>query len=359
MTAYRAASTPAPPGTRAGDPTPVAVELPPGRARMAATGALSVGAALATVAAVTLLWMRSGPGDPVPPGVQVAVAAVGIVAGIPHGAVDHVVAVRLAPGPPRGAVVTMATVLACYVAVAGLAATALLVAPTVSTAVFLLVAAAHFAWGEVTFAAGRRGRPLAHRDSVVAATVLGLVLVGLPLSSEQGRAALAVLAPGLVDALDRVLDALPGGPVTLPPAGVTVPVVVLLVVVAAVVMLAVGAWRGGRRREAAEVGVLLALFLAAPPLVAFGVYFGAWHALRHTRRLVDLLAPGGARRAQARAFVRAAALPTLGALGVLAALWTMRSHSDVVATGVSLLLALTFPHVVVVAALDRRRAGHP
>ncbi len=105
--------------------------------------------------------------------------------------------------------------------------------------------------------------------------------------------------------------------------------------------------------------MLLALFLAAPPLVAFGVYFGAWHALRHTRRLVDFLAPGGERRAQALAFVRAAALPTLGALGVLAALWTMRSHAGIVATGVSLLLALTFPHVVVVAALDRRWAGRP
>jgi hypothetical protein len=36
-------------------------------------------------------------------------------------------------------------------------------------------------------------------------------------------------------------------------------------------------------------------------------------------------------------------------------LWTLRAHQDVVVTGVALLLALTFPHVVVVAALDLRR----
>jgi beta-carotene 15,15'-dioxygenase len=74
---------------------------------------------------------------------------------------------------------------------------------------------------------------------------------------------------------------------------------------------------------------------------------------------VDLLAPGAARAGQAAAFVRAAALPTAGALGVLVVLWTLRAQQDVVVTGVALLLALTFPHVVVVGALDLRRHRRP
>jgi Brp/Blh family beta-carotene 15,15'-monooxygenase len=364
MTGRRAAAVLAPPGRRA-DPQDPTAAAPEGRHAMPVTSACSVGLAVATVAAVAgvvVVRAASGAGTTsvptsVPTAAGVAVAVVGILLGIPHGAVDHVVAVRLARPAAHGPGATMAVVLASYLLVAAVAAGALLAVPDVSVAVFLVVAAAHFAWGEITFAAERRGRRLTGPGgAVLAATALGLVLVGLPLATVQGRAALAPLAPGLAAALDGRIALLPGPAVTIPPGGATLPAVLLAVITAAGLALAAAAGRRRLHREAAEVLTLLVLFLATPPLIAFGVYFGAWHALRHTRRLVDLLAPGDDRRIQALAFARAAAAPTAGATGVLILLWTLRADADVVVTGVSLLLALTFPHVLVVAALDRGRA---
>jgi Brp/Blh family beta-carotene 15,15'-monooxygenase len=357
VTGRRSAPASAPAGVR------VVAPATPHRSSATVTTVCSVGAALVAVTGTTLLAATSEPaagGPAVPLGVQAAIAAVGIVAGIPHGAADHVVAVRLGPGPPRGPAATMALVLAGYLVVAGLAAAALLVAPGPSVAVFLLVAAAHFAWGEIAFATERGGRqPLRPAGATAVAAVLGLVVVGLPLASDEGRAALAPLAGGLAAGLGTALAALPGGSVAVSPAGPTVPLAVLVVVGGAALSVASLALRQGLHREAVEVATLLALFLATPPLVAFGVYFGAWHALRHTRRLAELLAPGAGRRGRAVAFLRAAALPSVGALAVLAVLWTLRAHQDVVVTGVALLLALTFPHVVVVAALDLRRNRRP
>lgn len=73
-----------------------------------------------------------------------AIAAVGIVIGIPHGAVDHLI-----PGLAsrnRSTFAHLGVVIGCYVLVAAVATTALLLAPDVSFAVFLLVSAAHFGW---------------------------------------------------------------------------------------------------------------------------------------------------------------------------------------------------------------------
>lgn len=361
MTGRRAATVSAPPGRRA-DPQDPTAAAPEGRQAMPATSAWSVGLAVATVAAVAgVVVVRAASGADtasVPAAAGIAVAVVGILLGIPHGAVDHVVAVRLARPAAHGPGATLAVVLASYLLVAAVAAGALLAVPDVGVAVFLVVAAAHFAWGEVAFAAERR-RLTGPGGAVLAATALGLVLVGLPLATVQGRDALAPLAPGLAAVLDGRIALLPGPDVTIPPGGATVPAVLLAVITAAGLALAAAAGRRRLHREAAEVLTLLVLFLATPPLIAFGVYFGAWHALRHTRRLVDLLAPGGDRRTQALAFARAAAAPTAGATCVLILLWTLRADADVVVTGIALLFALTFPHVLVVAALDRSRAARP
>lgn len=277
------------------------------------------------------------------PGLSTAaplIAAVGIVIGIPHGAVDHLV-----PGwaslrwstPGR-----MVIVLAVYVAVAVAATVSLLLAPDLSFAVFLVVSAVHFGWAETTFAAERRNdraRPLRH--GWWEGVAHGCVVVVLPLWSAAGGAVLHPLVPGLVRQVDRI------------PVSSAVLGVALVSAITVTGMLV-------RRRgiEAVELVTLLLLFLLAPPLAAFGVYFGLWHATRHTRRLMDQLAPDRPVFAQFGAFARSAAVPTAAALSVLGLLWWSRADSTVVVTGVTVLLALTFPHVVVVAVLDRhRRSG--
>jgi Brp/Blh family beta-carotene 15,15'-monooxygenase len=110
------------------------------------------------------------------------------------------------------------------------------------------------------------------------------------------------------------------------------------------------------------VGVLGAV---APPLVAFAVWFGGWHALRHCARLLTvdppsaaLIALGHPRRAVG-GLARAARWPSLAAVVVLAALVvasaTAADPAAAVGTTLVVLLALTVPHMLVVLGIDRIR----
>ncbi|MBJ7339478.1 beta-carotene 15,15'-dioxygenase, Brp/Blh family [Mycolicibacterium sp.] len=271
-----------------------------------------------------------------------AVAAVGIVVGIPHGAMDHLV-----PGLTSRrwqSTGHLACVVGGYVVIAAVAALALLRMPDLSFLLFLLASALHFGWAEATYAADRSGAPMPRwRDGWSATIAHGSVVVVLPLWSAEGQAAMRPLVPTLVDAVASIPDEWATG--------------------------AVLAWCGvavvrfvARRRvlAAVELIAVLTLFLIVPVFAAFGVYFGLWHAVRHTSRLMDALAPAESIHRQLGAFARAAALPTIGALVVLGFLFALRSDTGVVMTGVSVLLALTFPHIIVVALLDHyRRIGKP
>lgn len=124
---------------------------------------------------------------------------------------------------------------------------------------------------------------------------------------------------------------------------------------------AVLALRAGRPGIAAEVLLVAAVLAVAPPAAAFGAYFGGWHALRHTARLLALTPAGPGRAAPAQVlarFARAAALPSAAAFAVLALLWSRREVTDP-AAAVAVLLALTFPHAAVVSWLDRCRTAGP
>ncbi|MGL5928913.1 MAG: Brp/Blh family beta-carotene 15,15'-dioxygenase, partial [Dermatophilaceae bacterium] len=122
--------------------------------------------------------------------------------------------------------------------------------------------------------------------------------------------------------------------------------------------------RSRQRTVVIDVLLIGALGALAPPLVAFAVWFGGWHAVRHYARLLtldatsaDLLARGQPRRAVAT-IARRAVWPTLAAVTTLAALLvaTATATDPAAATGATLiiLLALTVPHMVVVLWLDRR-----
>ena len=95
------------------------------------------------------------------------------------------------------------------------------------------------------------------------------------------------------------------------------------------------------------------------PLAAFGVYFGLWHAVRHTAGCCRWSPRGRAPRAGAglRGGGRGAAVLALGALGLVARAGAADASEPLVSAGLGVLLALTFPHVGVVAMLDRSRRG--
>ncbi len=267
-------------------------------------------------------------------------AVAGAVVGVPHGAVDHLVPWWWAGGrhAPRR---LLALVVAGYAAAAGAAAAALLLAPTPALAAALVLSAVHFGRGEVVAWAERAGRPVpgAATDRLPCAAH-GLAVVGLLLWRDPATTDPWVrsLSPGIADA---ALASRTAG----------------LVVVAVVVAAAVAALLARRRvQDAAELVLVAAVFAVVPPLAAFGVYFGLWHAVRHTGRLLDLArAAGGGDGwgAAARRLARAGALPSAVALAAVAVLWRLGDVAGLQAQ-VSVLLALTFPHAAVVWALDRR-----
>jgi Brp/Blh family beta-carotene 15,15'-monooxygenase len=265
----------------------------------------------------------------------------GLLAGLPHGAVDHLV-----PGYRLGWRLPALGLFALgYAALAALAWLGFHAFPAVALAVFVLVSAWHFGSGETAFADLRAGVPVRRR--VLPAAVVGAVVLLLPLARGTGTAAGRQLLAALVPGAD---GRLPG----------VVPLVVLVVVVPAALGLAGLLLLHGRRLEAGELALLIAVALLVPPLAAFGVYFGCWHALRHTARVLAEdpanagdLAAGRLARPLGR-FARAAALPTAAVLAALAVLWSAAGGwRGLVVTDLPLLAALTLPHVLVVGWLDR------
>jgi len=112
------------------------------------------------------------------------------------------------------------------------------------------------------------------------------------------------------------------------------------------------------------VGALGALL---PPLVAFAVWFGGWHALRHAGRLLvaepgcATLVDAGRTRDAVLRLARMAALPTVAALATLVVIATLTvtatDGAGSVAEALRVLLALTVPHMLVVLWIDVRSHG--
>lgn len=280
---------------------------------------------------------------------QSVVLAVGFALGLPHGAVDHLVPFwtgRLRLGPR-----TLLAVLVGYVTVAVATFALLRLVAVWTLPVLLLASVLHFGACDVSTGDGgpRRAPPLPPRSRWTSLLTLaealargGPVLVGPLLAwPERTQRALAILAPGLVLSGDGVRRG------------------VLVVFAICVLITGVRTLSQRRLRPVLEVGTLTVLFVAAPPLVAFGIYFGGWHGLRHTARLLAAdprntvdLAQGRRVRPVGR-FLISAALPTLVAGGtVVGLIWLAGQQLSLVRPAFSILFALTVPHLVVVAVLD-------
>jgi Brp/Blh family beta-carotene 15,15'-monooxygenase len=116
-----------------------------------------------------------------------------------------------------------------------------------------------------------------------------------------------------------------------------------------------------RYREAFDLILLLLLAHLAPPLIAFAVYFGCWHAMRHTARLtlslprsIENLTQGTLRKAFSHAVIPG--LPALIGTFIVAGILALsgRDFSDEFFwMALVVVWALTVPHMVVTAKLDR------
>ncbi len=268
---------------------------------------------------------------------SVGLAIVGILIGIPHGAVDHMVPFWTGATRPRATV--MAGVLAQYVGIAAAAGVALYLVPDVAVTVFLIASALHFGWGEAQFARASDAGSASGLQAI-RAIAHGTAVVVLPLSlwHHQAAGVLGPLAPWYAgDSSGWLLTAGAG---------------VVLTLNAAVALAALLA---GRMWDSAQTTLVVVVFIVAPPLAAFAVYFGFWHSLRHIGRVLALPGLGAARLSTRAAIARYAwhaALPTVAVAVALPIVWATGSRTVITSLFV-LLLALTFPHMHTIAGLDR------
>ncbi len=314
------------------------------------------------VAATTLLFAA---GVSVPLSYQLLPLAVSVVLlGLPHGAIDHLAIPRT-----RGDPVTvrwLAAVGVLYLVVGGLYAVVWFLTPAVAVAGFILLTWAHWGQGDVyplvalvdgDHPGGRLGRLLtaATRGSLP----MAVPFVAFP---EQYELVVTTLA-GLFD---------PSAPAALsavftPTSRLAVAAVVVVLVCSS---LLVGVLTTTDRRalafDAAETGLLVAFFSTVPPILAVGLYFCLWHALRHIVRLlaVDPRAqPALADRrygAALSSFARDAAPLTAASIGLLGLLYlvvpgTVTQPLDLLGTYLVLIAVLTLPHVVVVSVMDHEQ----
>ena len=267
-------------------------------------------------------------------GAATILVAGGLLVGLPHGAVDH-----LAPRWRSGRRALPVVALMAGYAVLALVAWSLLRAwPLVGLAVLLAMSVVHFGLGEATFHGLRRGPGQVSRGAGLG---MALVVIFLPLLTHAPEAApyLHAMAPGWDGRLGAAWEG------------------TLAVLVLAVALLTgLTALLRGRRLVAGETLLLVVLAVAAPPAVAVATYFGWWHAVRHTAVLLTEERALSGRHAM-RSLARRAAAPTAVAALALGGLWLWSGGNalNFVSEQIWLLAALTVPHALVVAWLDRTR----
>jgi hypothetical protein len=272
---------------------------------------------------------------------QVVVALIALAVGIPHGALDHLVTL------PRTSAAKMAVFILIYVAVAIAAVVALLTWNVIGFIGVVVMSAVHFGIGDAAFISEIDRRTVDQKpfQKYLYAAAAGTLPVVIPLVSEKSNSALEKVNPQLLDWHQ----------------GLNNDLMLWTMVLTAIVLLRLVQKR--RDGEAIDLVLLYLLAVTAPPLVAFAVYFGCWHALRHTARLTLTLPSSQAAFAEGnikRAFIKAVLPGTPALIGtfiVAAAIVIFRGDSlDDQFLWVTLVVvwALTVPHMAVTARLDRK-----
>jgi Brp/Blh family beta-carotene 15,15'-monooxygenase len=270
---------------------------------------------------------------------QVVIAATALALGIPHGALDHLVTL------PKSKPKVMALFITIYVLVAIVAVIAILEFNVFGFIFVLLMSATHFGIGDAAYIneMDRRGGRKKALPRTIYAIAAGATPVMIPLVNSASTDALAQVNPALIDwhqGFDQEI---------------------LYGVSGFALIAIVTLFMSHRKRESLDIALLLALALIAPPLIAFAVYFGCWHAMRHTARLT--LSLETSQRAYGEGNLRkvflSAVLPGTPALvgtfliaGVLALLGN-EFNDDFFWMALVVVWALTVPHMAVTAKLDR------
>ena len=274
---------------------------------------------------------------------QIAMTVVALAIGIPHGAIDHLITL------PKAAPLKMTIFIGIYVAIALLAIIAILKWNVWGFIFVVIMSAIHFGIGDAAFLNElEKYKSKKEKKSLPVwayAPAAGALPVMIPLVNNRSTEALEQVNSKFVDWHY----------------GYTTEIQILVLILLAVGLITLLLFN--RKREALDLLLLTGLAFITPPLVAFAVYFGGWHALRHTARLTSLLSKSNTAYAEnkiSKAFWSAVipGLPALvGTLLFVIALSIFRD-SDLSSTflwnTLVTIWALTVPHMMVTARLDRR-----
>jgi Brp/Blh family beta-carotene 15,15'-monooxygenase len=272
-------------------------------------------------------------------GWQVVIAVIALAIGIPHGALDHLVTL------PKAQPKKMALFIVIYVAVAVVAVVGILNFNVFGFIIVLFMSAIHFGIGDAAFISemDKRTEPERKLNRWFYIPAAGFTPVFIPLVNSASTDALASVNPALIN-WHQGFDS-------------EILVVVTSFALASIALMLIGK----RYREGLDLTLLLLLAHFAPPLIAFAVYFGCWHAMRHTARLTlslprssESLSNGLNRQAFTSAVIPG--LPALVGTFLVAGVMALigKSFSDEFFwMALVVVWALTVPHMVVTAKLDR------
>lgn len=266
----------------------------------------------------------------------VGAALVALAVGIPHGAVDHLTLQKSLPARQ------LAGLGLIYLVIAVAAAAAVIAAPGVAFLVVLAMTVWHFGTGDVEAMHELDGTPQESGITrIVHALAVGSAPVLLPLTSPASVSTLTAIEPRLAEFFT------PGFIVGLRT------VVLSLIVISLVILI-----HQKRTRATLELTALTVLGYVVSPLLAFAVYFGFWHALRHTARLTENTYTDITPRSLGRTFIQGipALIGFIVAVAILAAFASSINVSNSwLWFGLAIVWGLTVPHMILVSQFDRRK----
>ena len=303
----------------------------------------------------------------VPPALQYVPFALGLVIfGLPHGALDHLVPARLAGR--RATLRTVAPVVGLYLVLGAAVAVLWVVSPIVAFVFFIALTWFHWGQGDAFASARRSGDRLGRPRAIGFPLLRGALPMVVPLIAFPATYATVLGATTRAFGGSEPAGSLSSGIRISLAAGM----VALVVIVTLLDARARRGISGGRRAwlgDLAEVALLIFFFSTVPPVLAVGLYFALWHSLRHIVRL-SLLDPaltgpleaGRWGRVLVRFTVQAAPVTGVALLilvGLFVGLVPRTGGNPIDLLGIYLVLisALTLPHAVIVAMMDRAQAG--
>jgi Brp/Blh family beta-carotene 15,15'-monooxygenase len=277
----------------------------------------------------------------IPLSLQLVIALVALLVGIPHGAIDHLITI------PRTSQRKFVAYIIGYILLAILAGWAIATWNLLGFQIVVVMSALHFGFGDAAYR--NEEREYLREDKYpfwvesAYAIPAGFLPVVLPLTDSRTLDALERIQPTLINWAGSNSNAIRSYTMVL-----GVACILLLIVTR-------------HYSHALDLSLLALLAIIAPPLVAFAIYFGFWHAIRHTARLVPKLntamkyvADENPQRA-----IAAAVIPGLYAIAgtfVLAVALMVASpdkfSSSILWSTLVIIWALTVPHMATTARFD-------